>query len=38
MRGRHCGRIRSFGRSNLDQGCAHDAIKASQRALFKLYR
>jgi hypothetical protein len=38
MGGRHRRRIRSFGRSNLDQGCAHDPIKASRSLGFKVYR
>jgi hypothetical protein len=38
MGGRYRRCIRSFGRPNLDQGCAHDPIKASRSLGFKVYR
>jgi hypothetical protein len=38
MGGRYRSRIRSLGRSNLDQGCAHDLIKASRSVGFKVCR
>ena len=38
VRARHRGGIRSLGRSNLDQGCAHVPIKASRRLGFKVHR
>jgi hypothetical protein len=37
MCGRNRRRIRSFGRPNLDQRCAHELIKASRSAVFKVY-
>jgi hypothetical protein len=35
---RHGGRIRGFCRPDFDQGRAHDPIKASRRAVFKINR